>query len=167
MKVGFFSIASYISLQKSTLQDYRFNLRTYFAKKFFLHPLVYISTFEKPPEPKVAESFYVCLWLENLVCETLVSFCYFCLLLLFNEQNKNPLRRLAELLNLFQITTFLFLFSACYVWKTWGLTELYFLTSQFLNKQAAFLPFPILPGRAAFILAAWMTYYCSHHRQLL
>lgn len=38
---------------------------------------------------------------------------------------------------------FCFSFLPPIVWKTWGFTELYSLTSQFVNKRAAFLPFPI------------------------
>lgn len=113
LKVGFFIHIP----TESMFQDQGFNLRSYSTQKFFLHPLLYTSMFQKLPEPKVGEDFHVCLWLENLVCETLVPFCYFSLHFLFNEQNKNPSRHLAELLNLFQITTFFFLFSASFCLK--------------------------------------------------
>lgn len=77
--------------------------------------------FYKQPEAKVAEGFHVYIWQENLVCETPVLFCCFCLPLMFNKQNKNPPSHLAELFNFFQITTFCFSFLPVFSWKSQGL----------------------------------------------
>lgn len=88
-----------------------------------------------------------------------MPFCCFSLSFLFNEQNNNPPRHLAEPLNLFQITIFLFLFSACFCLKDMRTCWTLPFNKSDSKQTSGISPFshPILKEQPSSLLLVWLT----------